>query len=79
VEGTGQTGQGLGARDEQQLARQLLQIQIPISYLLHELALDFGDCRSTSWTFHSHDLVHQNLLNQEESKDFHQEHHFPET
>jgi hypothetical protein len=24
-------------------------------------------------------LVHQNLLNQEESNDFHQEHHFPET
>jgi hypothetical protein len=31
VGGTGQTGQDLGARDEQQPAGQLLQIQIPIS------------------------------------------------
>jgi hypothetical protein len=30
---------------------------------LHEFAQDFGDSKSTSWAFHSHDLVHQNLLN----------------
>jgi hypothetical protein len=45
---------------------------------LHRFAQDFGDTRSTSWAYHSYDLLHQNLLNQEESKDFHQiEHLFP--
>jgi hypothetical protein len=61
TEGTGQTGQDLGSRDEQQPAGQLLQIQILISF--YEFKQDFGDSRSTSWVFHSHDLVHQNLLN----------------
>jgi hypothetical protein len=41
--------------------------------LLHELAQDFGDSRNTSWALHSQDLVHQNLLEQEESKKSHQE------
>jgi hypothetical protein len=42
--------------------------------LLHGSAQDFGDSRSTSWAFHIHDLVPQNLLNQKESKDFQHEH-----
>jgi hypothetical protein len=40
---------------------------------LHRFAQDFGDSRNTSWALHIQDLVHQNLLNQEESKKSHQE------
>jgi hypothetical protein len=38
---------------------------------LHRFKQDFGDSSITSWAFHSHDLVHQNLLNKEESKTSH--------
>jgi hypothetical protein len=38
-----------------------------------------GHTRSTSWASHSYDLVYRNFLNQEELKDFHQEHHFSKT
>jgi hypothetical protein len=34
---------------------------------------DFRDSRNTSWALHSQYLVHQNLLNREESKKSHQE------
>jgi hypothetical protein len=37
---------------------------------LHRFAQKFGVSRSTSWESHNYDLVHQNSLNQEESKDF---------
>jgi hypothetical protein len=43
---------------------------------LPDLLIRFTDSHKT---FHNYDLVHQNLLNQEESNDFHQEHNFPET
>jgi hypothetical protein len=41
----------------------------------HRFAQDFVDSRNTSWTLCSQVMVHQNSLNQEESKDFRQEHH----
>jgi hypothetical protein len=40
---------------------------------LHGFAQDFWDSRNASWALHSQDLVHQNLLEQEESKKSHQE------
>jgi hypothetical protein len=40
---------------------------------LHGFAQDFGDSRNTSWALHSQDLVHQNFLEQQESKKSHQE------
>jgi hypothetical protein len=42
---------------------------------LYGFAQDFGDSRNTSWALHSQVMVHQNSLNQEESKDFCQERH----
>jgi hypothetical protein len=36
--------------------------------LLHGFVQDSGDTRSTSQASHSYDLVHQNLLNQDESR-----------
>jgi hypothetical protein len=42
---------------------------------LHEFAQDFGDSWNNSWALHSQDLVYRNLLNREESKKTHQEHH----
>jgi hypothetical protein len=41
---------------------------------LHGFAQDFGDSRNTSWALHCQNLVHQNLLEQEQSKKSHQEH-----
>jgi hypothetical protein len=40
---------------------------------LHRFAKDFRDSGITSWALHSQDLVHQYLLNREESKKFNQE------
>jgi hypothetical protein len=40
---------------------------------LHGFVQDFRDSRNTSWALHSQYLVHQNLLNREESKKSHQE------
>jgi hypothetical protein len=52
---------------------QLPQIQLRSLESLHGFVQDFGDSRNTSWVLHSQDLVHQNLLNQEESRKSHQE------
>jgi hypothetical protein len=77
---TGQTSEGhrsdrcdMSSRDEQQL-----RFNSPISNSrspesLHEFAQDLMDSKNTSWALHSQDSVHQNFLNQEESKKSHQE------
>jgi hypothetical protein len=77
VKSTYQTSHAWAARDEQHP-----QVNSPKSNsrspdLLHEFPQDFGDSRNTSWALHSQVMVHQNSLNQEELKDFCQEHHKP--
>jgi hypothetical protein len=62
----------------QHVMNNILQVNSPKSNfrspdLLHGFAQDFGHSRNTSWALHSQDLVHQNFLNQEESKKSHQE------
>jgi hypothetical protein len=74
---TGQTGGAWVARDEQnpQVNSSKSNSRSPIS--LHGFEQDFGGSRNTSWALHSQVMVYQNLLNQEESEDFRQEHHKP--
>jgi hypothetical protein len=74
---TGQTGGAWVARDEQnpQVNSSKSNSRSPNS--LHGFEQDFGGSRNTSWALHSQVMVYQNLLNQEESEDFRQEHHKP--
>ena len=71
VKSTGQTGRAWAARDEQRPRVNSSKSNSRSPDSLHGFAQDFGDSRNTSWALHSQDLVHQNSLNQEESKDFH--------
>jgi hypothetical protein len=77
VKSTGRTGVTWAARDEQnpQVNSSKTNSRSPDS--LHESEQDFGDSRNTSWALHTQVMVHQNSLNQEESKYFHQEHTKP--
>jgi hypothetical protein len=77
VKSTGQTGETWAARDEQNpwVNSSKSKSQSPDS--LHGFKQDFVDSRNTSWALHSLVMVRQNSLNQEESKDFCQEHHKP--
>jgi hypothetical protein len=70
VTSTGQTGQAWAARNEQ-------NPRVNSSKTNSRFQTDFGDIRNTSWALHSQVMDHQNSLNQDESKDFHQEHHKP--
>ena len=77
VKSTGQAGHTWAARDAQRPPVNSPKSNSRSLDSLHGFAQDFGDNRNTSWALHSQDLVHQNSLNQEESKDFRQEHHEP--
>jgi hypothetical protein len=77
VTSTGQTGHAWAARDEQHPRVNSPKSNSRSPDSLHGSEQDFGDSRNTSWAFHSQVMVHQNSLNQEESKDFRQEHHKP--
>jgi hypothetical protein len=66
---TGQTGHAWAARDEQHPWVNSPKSNSRSPDSLHEFAQDFGDSRNTSWALHSKVMVHQNSLNQEESKD----------
>jgi hypothetical protein len=61
------------ARDEQHPRINTSKSKLRSPESLHGLEQDFGDSRNTSWEVHSHDFVHQNLPNQEESKKSRQE------
>jgi hypothetical protein len=74
---TGQTGQAWATRDEQHPRVNSPKSNSRSPDLLHGSEQDFGDSRNTSWELHSQVMIHQNPLNQEESKDFRQEHHKP--
>jgi hypothetical protein len=52
-------------------AGQLPRIQLLISQFAPRIRTRLWDSRNTSWVLHSQDLVHQNLLNREESKKSH--------
>jgi hypothetical protein len=69
VTSTGQTGHAWAARDEElpRVNSSKTNSRSPDS--LHGFRQDFGDSRNTSWALHSQVMVHQNSLNQEESKD----------
>jgi hypothetical protein len=77
IKNTDRTGHAWAAWDEQhpRVNSPKSNSQSPDS--LHGFAQDFGGSRNTSWALHSHVMVHQNSLDQEESKDFCQEHHKP--
>jgi hypothetical protein len=75
VKSTGQTGHAWVAQDEQHLWVNSPKSNSRSLDSLHGFAQDFGNSRNTSWALHSQVMVHQNSLNQEESKDFRQEHH----
>jgi hypothetical protein len=77
VESTGQTGHAWVAQDEQRPRVNSLKSNSRSPDSLHRFAQDFGDSRNTSWALHNQVMVHQNSLNQEESKDFRKEHHEP--
>jgi hypothetical protein len=74
---TGQTDHAWAARDEQHQRVHSSKSNSRSPDSLHGFEQDFGDSRNTSWALHSQVMVHENLLNQEESKDFRQEHHKP--
>jgi hypothetical protein len=74
---TGQTGGAWAARDEQNPRVNSSKSNSRSPDSLHGFAQDFGHSRNTSWALHSQVMVHQNPLNQEESKDFRQERHKP--
>jgi hypothetical protein len=63
----------LSSRDEQRPRVNTPKSNFRSPESLHGSAQDFGDSRNTSWTLHSQDLVHQNLLNRQKLKKFHQE------
>jgi hypothetical protein len=71
VQNTGRTA--WAARDEQHPRVNSSKSKPRSPESLHGLEQDFGDDRNTSWGVHSHDFVHQNLTNQEESKKSRQE------
>jgi hypothetical protein len=77
VTSTGQTGHAWAARDEQHPRVNSPQTNSRSPDSLHGFKQDFGGSRNTSWALHSQVMVHQNSLNQEESKGFYQEHHNP--
>jgi hypothetical protein len=70
---TCQTDHAWAARDEQHPRVNSPKSNSRSPESLHGFVQDFGDSRNTSWELHSQDLVHQNLLNQEESIKSHQE------
>jgi hypothetical protein len=72
VKSTGQTG-AWAARDEQRPRVNSSKSNSRSPESLHGFVQDFGDSWNTSWALHIQDLVHQNLLNQEESRKSHQE------
>jgi hypothetical protein len=74
-ESTCQTRNAWAARDEQHPRVKSPKSNSRSPNSLHGFAHDFGDSRNTSWALHRQVMVHQNSLNQEESKDFGQEHH----
>jgi hypothetical protein len=73
VKSTGQTGVTWAARDEQNPWVNSSKSNSRSPDSLHGFEQDFGDSRNTSWALHSQVMVHQNSLNQEESKKSHQE------
>jgi hypothetical protein len=77
VKSTGQTGVTWAARDEQNPRVNSSKSNSRSPDSLHGSEQDFGDSRNTSWALDSQVMVHQNSLNQEESKDFRQEHTKP--
>jgi hypothetical protein len=79
VKSTGQTGGAWAARDEQNPRVNSSKSNSRSPNSLHKIEQDFEDSRNTSWALHSQVMVHQNLLDQEESEDFRQEHHKPLT
>jgi hypothetical protein len=68
VRGTGQTGVTWASRDEQHPRVNTPKSKLRSPESLHRLAQDFGDSRNTSQGVHNQVYVHQNLPNQEESK-----------
>jgi hypothetical protein len=70
---TSQTGHAWAARDEQHPRVNSPKTNSRSPKSLHGFVQDFGDSRNTSWALHSQDLIHQNLLNQKESRKSHQE------
>jgi hypothetical protein len=77
---TSQTGElhrsdrsGWAAQDEQHPRVNSPKCNSRSPESLHGFVQDFGDSRNTSWALHSQDLVHQNLLNQVESRKSDQE------
>jgi hypothetical protein len=74
---TGLAGHTWAARDEQR--RGSTSSNPTTDLLIHSTNSHFGDSKNTSWALRSQVMVHQNSLNQEESKDFCQEHHEPYT
>jgi hypothetical protein len=73
----GQTSHAWASRDEQHPRVNSSKSNSRSLDSLHGSEEDFGDSRNTSWALHSQVMVHQTSLNQEESKDFHQELHKP--
>jgi hypothetical protein len=74
---TGQTGHAWATQDEQHPRVNSSKTNSRSPDSLHGSKQDFGDSRNTSWALHCQVMVHQNSLNREESKDFHQEHTKP--
>jgi hypothetical protein len=72
---TGQTGHASAARDEQHPLLNSPKSNSRSPDSLHRFTQDYKDSRNTSWALHNEVMVHKNSLNQEESKDFRQEHH----
>jgi hypothetical protein len=77
VKSTGQTDEIWAAQDEQNQRVNSSKSNSRSPDSLHGSEQDFEDSRNTSWELHSQDMVHQDSLNQEELKDFRQEHHKP--
>jgi hypothetical protein len=74
VKSTGQTGHAWATWDEQQPQVNSPKSNSQSPESLHGFAQDNSvDSRNTSWPLHSQDLVHQNLLNQDELRKSHQE------
>jgi hypothetical protein len=68
IKSTGQTGHAWVARDEHHPWVNSPKSNSRSPDSLHGFAQDFGDTRKTSWALHSQVMVHQNSLNQEESR-----------
>jgi hypothetical protein len=78
VKSTSQTGETWAARGEQNPRVNSFKSNSRSRDSLHGSKQDFGHSRNTLWALHCQVMVHQNSLNQEELKDFRQEHHKPE-